>query len=214
MRWRTAIERFIPYGLYSGLCRALTGCDTVLDIGCGTDSMMQNVARKHRVIGLDRYMPSLLANRARGCYSGWIQGDLLALPIGDQSVDAVVSLDVIEHLEKEEGIALLKRLESVARRRVVVLTPNGFVPQPANDNPWQLHKSGWTVEDFESLGYRVSGVYGWKRLRGPYAKLRYRPRLFWDVVSAISHLFTAGNPRCAFHLLAVKSVNEAPPGIG
>ncbi len=209
MRWRTPIERFIPYGLYSGLCRALAGCDTVLDIGCGTDSMMQNLAWKHRVIGLDRYLPSLLANRARGRYSGWLQGDLLALPIADRSVDAVVALDVIEHLEKDEGLALLKKLETVARQRVVLLTPNGFVPQPANDNPWQLHKSGWTVGDFDALGYRVSGVYGWKALRGPHARLRRRPRLFWELVSAFSHLITASRPESAFHLLAVKTLDSS-----
>lgn len=151
MRWRSVIERFIPYGLYSGLRRAMDGCGTVLDIGCGTDSMMQHMARKHRVIGLDRYWPSLAANRALGGYANWIQGDLLDLPVADRSVDAVVLLDVIEHLEKEQGVALLKRLEGVACKRVVVLTPNGFLPQPASDNPWQLHKSGWTVDDLESL---------------------------------------------------------------
>lgn len=204
--WRRTIrhvaERWIPYGLLSGLSRAFRGCETVLDIGCGTDSMMQHVACTHRVIGLDRYLPSLLRNRREGRYSAWIQADILALPFAERAVDAVVALDVIEHMHKEEGIRLLESLERIARKRVVILTPNGFVPQPANDNPWQEHKSGWTVDDFEKRGYRVSGVYGWKWLRGPYARLRFRPWIFWEAVSAISHLVTVRNPRLAYHLLA------------
>lgn len=146
MRLRSILERLVPYGLYGGLSRALDGCATVLDVGCGTDSMMQHLARRHRVIGLDRYLPSLLVNRAQGAYAGWVQGDLHAFPFAEGAVDAVAALDVIEHLDKEDGLLLLRRMEAMARKRVVILTPNGFVPQAADANPWQEHKSGWTAE--------------------------------------------------------------------
>ena len=208
MRLRKFLERIIPYGLYDGLRRALAGCETVLDVGCGTDSMMQHMARFHRVIGLDRYRPSLLTNRALGAYSGWVQGDIHALPFGDHSVDAVVAMDLIEHLEKAEGVQLLADMERLASRKVIILTPNGFVEQPPDDNPWQEHKSGWTVEEFEKRGYRVSGIYGWKGFRGPYARLRFRPCFFWEMLSALSHLFTAWNAGAAYHLLAVKTLDD------
>ena len=77
----------------------------------------------------------------------------------DKSVDTVFALDFIEHLEKEDGLRMLREAARVARRQVVVYTPNGFFPQ-AYDDPekpdrwgmdggyWQTHRSGWQVEDF------------------------------------------------------------------
>lgn len=75
----------------------------------------------------------------------------------DKSVDTVFALDFIEHLEKEDGLRMLREAERVARRQVVVYTPHGFFPQAHNDEHdrwgmdggyWQTHRSGWDVEDF------------------------------------------------------------------
>jgi hypothetical protein len=77
----------------------------------------------------------------------------------DKSVDTVFALDVIEHLEKADGLRLLREAERVARRQIVVATPHGFFPQ-CYDDPrqldrwgmdggyWQTHRSGWIPEDF------------------------------------------------------------------
>lgn len=202
------IGRLVPYGLYGPMAAALEGCDTVLDLGCGTASMVQHFCDGRRVIGLDRYFPSLIENRLRTSYAAWVHADLRALPFGPRSVDAVTALDVLEHLDKEEGAFRLAEWEMIARKRVILLTPNGFVPQPASDNPWQEHRSGWTPEDFEERGYDVRGVYGWKRLRGAYARLRFRPKWFWEVVSALSQPLVSRWPRQAFHLLAVKPLDR------
>lgn len=76
----------------------------------------------------------------------------------DASVDTVITMDVIEHLTKSEGIELLKRTVKKARRQVVIFTPLGFMPQEAPEGmkdgwwlsgaEWQKHKSGWLPEDF------------------------------------------------------------------
>lgn len=75
----------------------------------------------------------------------------------DKSVDTVFALDFIEHLEKEDGLRMLREAERVARRQVVVYTPHGFFPQAHNDEHdrwgmdggyWQTHRSGWDIEDF------------------------------------------------------------------
>jgi hypothetical protein len=170
--------------------------------------MLRHLTASHLVIGLDRYLPSLLENRRRTEYAARVQGDLKALPVGSKSVDAVVALDVLEHFDRDEGWARLAEWEDVARKRVVILTPNGFVPQEARENPWQEHRSGWTVGDFRQRGYVVTGVYGWKALRGPCAQLRFRPWLFWEGVSALTYPFTVRLPRFAFHLLAAKTTER------
>ena len=77
----------------------------------------------------------------------------------DKSVDTVFALDFIEHLEKPDGLRMLREAERVARRQIVVYTPHGFFPQSYDDpnkpdrwgmdgGYWQTHRSGWDFEDF------------------------------------------------------------------
>jgi SAM-dependent methyltransferase len=204
----TWVLRASPYGMYRTLRTALEGCGTVLDLGCGPGSLLEHFADSCTLTGMDRYLPALEENRRRGRYHARVLGDLHSLPFGDKSADAVVALDVIEHLDREGGFDLLRDMERTARRRVVVLTPNGFVPQRADANSWQLHRSGWSVGDFRQRGYDVYGVYGMKGLRGEYSRLKFRPWLLWEAVSALSYPFTYGVPSWAFGLCAVKRLDR------
>lgn len=203
---RRLIAWYTPYGLYWALRRALKGCETVLDLGCWTDSILHLFSDRCRIVGVDRYLPSLEANRRMGTYAGQVNADILDLPVADKSVDACVALDLIEHFERPDGERLIAAMERVARKRVIIYTPNGFVPQPAADNPWQLHRSGWNVADFRSRGYRVHGIYGHKALRGELAKLRYRPRLFWEGVSFLSQGAVFAFSSLSYGLACVKAV--------
>ena len=74
-----------------------------------------------------------------------------------RSVDTVFLLDVIEHLDKEEGRLLLAATIPIARKHVIVFTPLGFLEQTHPDGKdawgfdggsWQEHRSGWEPEDF------------------------------------------------------------------
>jgi len=75
----------------------------------------------------------------------------------DQSVDSSFLSDVIEHLDKEEGLQLIEELKRVSRQQIVIFTPLGFMPQHReNDNKdrwglhggeYQEHKSGWEPSD-------------------------------------------------------------------
>ena len=74
-------------------------------------------------------------------------------------VDTVITLDVIEHLEKDEWLALLKETIKLARKQVIIFTPYWFMPQEVPEwmkdgwwldgLEWQKHKSGWTEKDFD-----------------------------------------------------------------
>lgn len=77
----------------------------------------------------------------------------------DKSVDTVFAIDFIEHLEKEDGLNMIREAQRVARRQVVIFTPQGFFPQSYEDPQkldrwgmdggyWQTHRSGWLPEDF------------------------------------------------------------------
>ena len=115
----------------------------VLDVG-SSDGSGSAVLKELQVDAVDIHRPSLDAARAAGVRGRCIQADIMALPFADGSYDVVTALDVIEHLPKEGGLALLDELERVCRGQVVVLTPYGFMEQPPYpDQPWMEHKSGW-----------------------------------------------------------------------
>lgn len=67
---------------------------------------------------------------------------------------AIYMLDVIEHMEKDEGKEVLELAKTKAKRQVVVYTPHGFQEQTEDawglgGDYWQTHRSGWTPDDFE-----------------------------------------------------------------
>jgi hypothetical protein len=128
----------------------------------------------------------------------------------DGKIDAVISIQNIEHLEKQDGEQLLEFLELIARKLIVIETPNGFVSQPGTiNNPFQAHKSGWTVKDFTSRGFEVRGTSGLKFLKKNSDKGEYRlnirgMRLFDVLISRVFliHLF----PRICFNIFAYRKL--------
>jgi len=203
---------FPPQESLDALLRAAIApdCSSVLDVGCGQGgSLLRRVPLLPFSVGVDLHLPPEDPDVPR--HSGYVEADILALDerFSPGTFDCVVALDVVEHLERPEGLRLLGSMERIAARRVIVLTPNGFLPQPPTpDNPHQEHISGWTVEDFTARGYRVLGVNGWKPLRGMYGLIRLEPVGFWLRVSILTQSFTERHPRQAFQLLAVKDVGD------
>lgn len=80
---------------------------------------------------------------------------------GRQNFDVVQCAEMVEHLPKSDGLSLLELLPTLARRLVLVTTPNGFVPQELDsgeewaENPYQRHLSGYDPEHFTSRGYSI-----------------------------------------------------------
>lgn len=74
----------------------------------------------------------------------------------DQKWDLVIMTDVIEHFFKAEGEAVLKRLQAICNKAVVVSTPAVWAAQGAvYGNEAEVHKSFWTVDDFRHCGYGI-----------------------------------------------------------
>ncbi len=103
----------------------------ILDLGCGTGAMSQELQHYGRVISLDRAEPALQLARTRGLKNLCI-GDAEALPFKPQLFDLVVALDVLEHLDKD-----LSATQEIAR----VLKPGGIalVTVPACPLLWSDH---------------------------------------------------------------------------
>ncbi len=73
---------------------------------------------------LERFLPyRVISINPDG--SGHLFGDGCALPIADNSVEAVVSIDTLEHLPRENRLLFLRECLRVARYYVVVAAPYG-----------------------------------------------------------------------------------------
>ncbi len=218
MRSRTAIIRHLwKEGIYDPfvllnvleLRRLLQGCSHVLDVGCGYLSPLRFLGLEHSV-GIDGYAPDLEKAKNRQTHKEFVLGDIRELPqkFKSKQFDACVALDVIEHLPKEDGYKLIESMQAVAKRRIIFLTPNGFLPQRSQErDDLQQHLSGWSADEMAKLGFEVVGMLGPKSYRGEFHRLKKTPRLFWAVMSLIQQLLvTRGNPAGAAAILCSKEL--------
>lgn len=77
-----------------------------------------------------------------------------------KSFDLVIALDIIEHLEKKESLAMIAQCEKIARKAVILETPKGYIPQNLDiqghgGHTYQTHRCGWEIKELEDLGYSV-----------------------------------------------------------
>ena len=187
----------------------LEGCESVLDVGCGNASPIQYLGIPNAT-GIDGYQPAIDAATAASTHSNFRLGDIRDLPsvFPKKSFDACIALDVIEHLPKEDGFTLIRSMEAVAKKRIIFLTPNGFLPQTRQETgDLQEHLSGWSASEMRGLGFKVLGLLGPKSLRGEFHRIKRSPRFFWGLVSLASQLsVTRSNPDNAAAILCWKDL--------
>ena len=94
----------------------------ILDIGCGTGALINELQKYGKVVGIDRSEEALNFCRERGITDVKL-GSAAKIPESDKKYDAVMALDLLEHLDDDrEAMREIKR----------VLRPDGiaiiFVP--------------------------------------------------------------------------------------
>lgn len=85
-------------------------------------------------------------------YDRMIRADVRDVVTDLVGYDLVVMGDVIEHLEKDDGFALLRTLLQ-QNRNVLVSTPLHFFEQECAGNELERHLSHWTRNDFREWTY-------------------------------------------------------------
>lgn len=172
--------------LFREAARKILPTEVVLDIGCGIQPQQFFSPRVH--ICYEPYGEYIEHLRRSGAQYQIKQGtwDDAVRTLKPKSVDSVFLLDVIKHFKKEEGRALLKKTEEIARKQIVIFTPLGFMPQHHADGTgawgfkggaWQEHRSGWDTNDFDaSWNLYIAKQYHYednqgRKLEAPYGAL-------------------------------------------
>lgn len=191
------------------LNKSLKDCENLLDVGCGHSSPIKYINSNIRTVGLDAYEPNIDISRSKMIHNDYVLGnfDNLEEHFEDNSFDCVLANDVIEHLEKEDALVFLEKLIKIAKKKVIIFTPNGFLPQKAFDgNKWMEHKSGWEINEMKSLGFDVFGINGLNILRGQRCKIKYKPKIIWTIISYFTQLFTFRWTKYANQIFCVKEL--------
>lgn len=184
---------------------------SILDVGCGRHSSLAYLANHYRFdpVGLDIFEPYLKQAKARATHRNFILADARYLPFKGKSFDAAVCVEVIEHAERKDGDKILDELDRVSRWLVVISTPIGRAVQQAYDgNPFQEHKSTWSIEDLKTRNFNIRG----RGLRGMSGDSWGRMPLYFlrplqYIIEIVATLFSYQFPRIAAHAVAWKETS-------
>lgn len=151
---------------------------TIVDLGCRDCWHTAGLPGVTRHVGVEVW-PEALERGKRKAMTGGIPNfepvladalDYLA-EAQDDSFDAVLAIDLLEHLEKKAGLALLDEMKRVASKLTIAWTTLGYIEQGPFDidgqpNPFEEHKWGPTPQILAERGWRVRSFPLWHRLRG------------------------------------------------
>lgn len=182
--------------LCGGLASLAEG--SVLDIGCGNGILgrfLRAAYYREYLVGVDVNDQLLKELRDARVYDDLVCCLAPRLPFRKRSFDTIYLIDVIEHLNKDEGIKLLREADLIARKRIIITTPTFRIV-------WQNpeHKSCWTSKEFKKLGYRVIRIrYRYHALN---KSLPYR--ILLNILSILGVLIE----RFASTIIAIKEKTE------
>lgn len=142
---------------------------SILDVGCGLGVPMELIKYRIKVqysVGVDLFKPYIDYLKKRRLHDKYVLVDIREMNFPLKSFDVVFASDVLEHLPKRDAWKLLKKMEKIAKKQVIVTTSLGYFFHPAvNNNKLQLHLSGYQPEELERRGYKVV-KYGRKEILG------------------------------------------------
>ena len=196
------------------LQKELSDCESVLDLGCGPSSPIQYCKNIKHSVGVEVFEPYLGKSKSKKIHTEYLQKNLMELDFPENSFDAVIMIEVLEHLPEDRGLEMLKQAKKWAKKKVVVSSPNGFIGQKeVDENPYQKHLSGWGIQKMRHLGFNINGLAGLKSLRQEVqddtmgdnllTAIKYNPKGFWFIVATLSQLFCYFTPAVAFELFSV-----------
>jgi SAM-dependent methyltransferase len=213
-----SLRPHIPFTALNTVWRSIDAkVRSILDIGCGRGEPMRFIGRRMQLasVGADIFFPYLKECRTKRTHAAVIQCDVRYLPFRSDSFDAVLCMEVLEHMERDEGKHLLEEMERIARLQVILTTPVGYHEQTEYDgNPYQEHKHIWSPAALTRLGYRVvghgvRGIGGWAGIQSPLPPiLRPIVNVAWVMAGPVVRYF----PALGGDMVAIKRLRRSNEG--
>ena len=217
------VMRRLPYALQARLFYGdIIGCSLdwsatwILNLGSGEGRIAHqtNQRSKPHWVNLDLFLPYLRTCRIEVPDADCILADAKHLPIKEKSFDVVMCLELIEHLAKIDGLRLIGEMQRIAREQVIVSTPTRFHEVHIFDNnPLQIHRSGWSPAEFRRLAFKVRGTTGLRHLRGERAGSIFRHpfmKSLNSILTYVTQVFTYFVPDLAWGMVCVKCASPRP----
>ena len=130
--------------------------EPILDLGCHIGDTFWYMKISGDITGIDIFEDYFEVCRERGTYRKLVTMDLKDLPEDYGKYSTAVSFFVLEHIDKEHGLELLRKMDKLGDN-VIILVPYGESIQESQDsNEHQKHVSAWYPEDFTEHGFDVS----------------------------------------------------------
>lgn len=129
----------------------------VLDLGCGTGVIATELAKWSTPIGLDMSQQALAYSKSRGVQH-LVQAIGEALPLQTSSVDAILALDIFEHIEDHEA-AFREAARVLRPGGVLVMSVPAFMalwgPHDVALMHFRRYTRGEVVRVLRSAGFTV-----------------------------------------------------------
>lgn len=225
--WQGLGNKFAEYMLFTAsslVWRSLDNSNkSLLDAGCGPGRPGEIIKRHRNIctVGADIFLPYLKNCQQKQSHDAVVQCDIKFLPFRSKSFDAVLCKEVIEHLGRQEADELIRQLEQIARRQVIITTPVGMEPEEVmpedvyqghtpNNNPFERHRSAMKPKELRKLGYTVRGV-GIYNAYGEHGLIRRFPRyLRWalDIAYVLAGPIVYFFPKIAGDMVCAKNLKR------
>lgn len=128
---------------------------TIVDVGCGSGTYPKLLGGEYKWIGVEIFPDYIERFGLKNIYSELIVEDIYTLAVEKPNLpkaDCIIFGDVLEHLEREEAVAVLSK--------AVITYEHIVVSIPVVDNGWgkvhygnerEKHVYNWNFEEFKSL---------------------------------------------------------------
>lgn len=132
-----------------GLLNRFPADGRLLDAGCGHGEPVLVRAEDVRAFGLDVSAGQVERARANAPSAGLFQGDMTALPVAEEAVDAITAFHSLIHVPMDEHRAVLEELARVLR-------PGGELLLTEGTGEWSGRHEDW-LEGGAAMEWDIAG---------------------------------------------------------
>ncbi len=213
LRWK--IRGYVPFSNWWIIWRKLDkSSKSILDLGCGVGSPMKFINRHKQfyTVGIDGFEPYVNQCILEKTYNLVLHSDIRKIPYKDKTFDTVICLQVLEHLRKSNGEKLLRNMERIARKQIIITTDiNEYVQGIVDDNKLQVHKYIWNIKELQNWGFKTYGI-SLKGYGGETGYSRFLPELpRWIMATLLQSIvgtFVYHFPKYAGAAVCIKDLKE------